>query len=151
MESSKEDSPQAGGRPASKNSLSPDLDTPSPCSSSSGSLEEQPCLVAARVKDWNPASRSTPKDCVIPHNTTKKLNYSTASREQQAKGQDTKASAQGKEPGDHKLTNLGLDYDSLSSDTDQQVCKKLWLKYMSVLANHAEIFFRLCDMKWWCN
>lgn len=112
-----EDSQQKGARPISINNLLEDLDI----SSSSGSCEEQPCLAAARVKEgWNPPpGPSTTKVCT-PQSTINELNYSLTSREILAKVADQKAATKHRDSEHHKLIDLGLDYDSLTSDTDDQ-------------------------------
>lgn len=129
METSSQEEPQPKAEGAvSLNTLLEDLDI----SSSSGSGEEQPCLAAARVnEDWNASAGPSATIVCTPQSTTVEVEacHSTSSRERHAGASDPKAGGQQlRDSGDHKLIDLGLNYDSLSSDTDdQEVGRKLVL------------------------
>lgn len=124
MESSREeDSQQKRPRPVSIDNLLEDLDI---SSSSSGSCEEQPCLAAARAKEGrNPLPGPLTTKVCTPQRTINELNYSLTAREIHTKVADQKAATKHRDSEHHKLIDLGLDYDSFTSDTDdQEVCRK---------------------------
>lgn len=125
MESSRENSKEEGELSVSKNSSQADHDK---SSSNLDSDEEQPRLAAARVtEDCNLPSLSTLK-ISPPKISTSRQSYSASSRELHVKVETPKAAAQHRDSGARKLTDLGLDYSTLSSDTDQEVCRKLIFK-----------------------
>lgn len=126
MEISRENSKEEGELSVSRSSSQADHDQ---SSSFLDSDEEQPRLASVRVtEDCNLLSPSTLK-ISTPKSSTSRLSYSAASRELHAKVETPKAAAQHRGSGAHKLlTDLGLDYSTLSSDTDQEVCRKLALK-----------------------
>lgn len=122
MESSSEDSRQEKEeeKPVSRSSLLADFSI----SSSSDSGEERPRLASFKGQEtWSPPHSFTTK-ASTPQTSNSRLNHSTRTRELQelqAKTEDQKAAGPNRETQDPKLTDLGLDYGSGSSDTDQEV------------------------------